>query len=304
MGKIYTVGGVTGTISDLCRYYNKTLSSVQYRIKKGLSLEEALSTGNSDKIDRIEYNVKGLVGTIPQLSKKFGISSTSVYHRLEKGMSLEDALLTKPRVVKKDTKEYCVNGVTGSLKELSKYFNIRYETVKGRIRLGYSVEDALLTPAREWKIGWSSILHTVDGVTGTVEDLDRYFDISFYTVKGRLDRGWSLEDALSKPIIEKNVYTVNGYTGSLVELCRHFEISYGTVYYRLSKGMSLEKALISKTPKSINSYPSVRGRIYTVRGVTGNISKLSDYFGISKNTVKCRLRKGMSPEEAFTKPVK
>lgn len=45
-------------------------------------------------------------------------------------------------------------------------------------------------------------------------------------------------------------------------------------------------------------------RVFTIRGVTGCVTDLAVHFGILRVTVWSRLRVGLSPEEAFTRPVK
>lgn len=44
---------------------------------------------------------------------------------------------------------YTVKGVTGTLPELCQYFKISPNTVKTRLRRGFSIEEALLTPVQE-----------------------------------------------------------------------------------------------------------------------------------------------------------
>lgn len=50
-----TVQGVTGTLEELCTHFGKTYSSVQTRLKKGFSLEKALTTP-PERIKKVKIN--------------------------------------------------------------------------------------------------------------------------------------------------------------------------------------------------------------------------------------------------------
>lgn len=67
------------------------------------------------------------------------------------------------------------------------------------------------------------------------------------TVKGRLDRGITLENALSPTRRSKQRFTILGMSGSLAEICRHFGVLPASVSYRMKqRGMTLEGAI--RTP--------------------------------------------------------
>ena len=94
------------------------------------------------------------------------------------------------------------------------------------------------------------------GITGNLPYLCNKFGLNYCTVKIRLQKGWSLEDAMEKPkYIRKDkytykgisgsrkTYTYKGITGSLYYLCSELNVNYTLVYNRLQKGWSLEDAI-------------------------------------------------------------
>lgn len=92
---------------------------------------------------------------------------------------------------------YTVQGKTGTIAQLVAAFGNRCtaNTVRGRIRNGMTVEDAILTPT----FG----THTVRGKTGSVEELVKHFRLSIKpsTVINRLwQLGMDIEKALFTPV--------------------------------------------------------------------------------------------------------
>lgn len=94
---IYTVQGVTGNVSELCRHFNKKVPTVLKRMSRtGMSLEEALLTDLKRGRSKV-YCIDDISGTISELAEKFNISVSTVYSRMSRGFSLERALKQKVR---------------------------------------------------------------------------------------------------------------------------------------------------------------------------------------------------------------
>ena len=95
---------------------------------------------------------------------------------------------------------------------------------------------------------------------------------------------------------DMKIHTVGGVTGSRKELAEHFGISERTLYDRMKRGMSLEKALLTPVKKR----GSGEGRLYSVKGYTGTKDELAEYFGVPKQEMYKRTRRGMSLVDALT----
>jgi hypothetical protein len=90
-------------------------------------------------------------------------------------------------------------GETLTLVDWSERTNITKATIWERLRRGWSVERALTTPVRphtctrgrqfEW-----------DGRSLTLTAWSREVGLSTNTIRARLDRGWRLSDALTRPL--------------------------------------------------------------------------------------------------------
>lgn len=85
-----TVEGVYGTLSELCKHFNKTLSNVQTRVEKGMSLRDALLSP-PERVKKVTIN--GVSGSPKYWYGHFGLEYKTVKHRKDKlKCSFEDIL--------------------------------------------------------------------------------------------------------------------------------------------------------------------------------------------------------------------
>lgn len=85
-----TVCGVTGTVVELCAHFGLTLSNVQTRMGKGMTLEEALTT-KPLRIKKVK--IDGVADTPKNWYQKFGIEYKRIKHYRDKTKaSFEEAL--------------------------------------------------------------------------------------------------------------------------------------------------------------------------------------------------------------------
>lgn len=114
-------------------------------------------------------------------------------------------------------KLYTVQGISAGLHTLCKHFGVvTKQCAQWRMSVkGMSVEEAVLTPPTPRKsrgvhsaavrkatdTGYKGANLEFRGVRGSVAQLARLFSpVSYYTVRSRLHRGWSLEAALLTPL--------------------------------------------------------------------------------------------------------
>lgn len=90
----------------------------------------------------------------------------------------------------------------------------------------------------------------------------------------------------------EKLYEINGEKKTLGEWCELYGTTLYLVRRKLKDGVSLETALTSKNQRT--------RKVYTVRGVTGTVSEICNYFGVLPQTVSYRMKhRGMSIEEAI-----
>lgn len=95
---LWTLHGVTKTAKEWCREYNISRDTINRRLAKGMTLEEAL---NSPKHGQEIFEVDGVKGTIRELANRFGMLPETVRWRMKYcEMSLSEALTTEGRCTK------------------------------------------------------------------------------------------------------------------------------------------------------------------------------------------------------------
>lgn len=150
------------------------------------------------------------------------------------------------------------------------------------------------TKARRWN---SKELTYNKKTYASINELCREYKICPSTLKQRLGKGQTLEQALSRPI--KKVLRItpimigNDKYDSTVKLCKAYGVSYKTFRKRIAQGMTVEEALhcksrLGRKPKSVE----IDGETYT------SISEMCKAYGISYSTYRDRTARGVPITEA------
>jgi len=106
-----------------------------------------------------------------------------------------------------------------SLDALCQHTEKTESVVRRLLKEGYS-----LNQIRDYKEGDHQRI-TVMGITGTIKELSKYFQVSPRAVSTRVSRmGWSLEKALTTPQIRIRRYSINGETQTVKYWAEYFEI--------------------------------------------------------------------------------
>ena len=83
-------------------------------------------------------------------------------------------------------------GVAWSLPNLCLHLGVSRRHVYARLRVGWSLEDALTTQVKHTELTRISVL----GAEMTIRDAAKRFGLTDNTLRGRLKRGWTVERAL------------------------------------------------------------------------------------------------------------
>lgn len=148
-------------------------------------------------------------------------------------------------------------GETHTLAEWAEKLGIDYHTLLSRYHYKkWSIKDTLMTPVRD-----SERLLELNGEVHNMADWGRITGFGKEAIRSRLRMGWSVEDALTKPVNEniraanchRKSYTYKGFTGTLKALSKHLGLSYSMLQCRLFRGWDLEAAI--ETPPSDGHHP-------------------------------------------------
>ena len=111
----------------------------------------------------------------------------------------------------------------------------------------WTKERALTTPA---KTRTKLKLPTTDHQGRTFESFEqlaKHYAMSSKTLKNRLKRGMSLDQALTMPARSGQPVVCKDHLGTLywafTDMCQHWGVNYTTFIYRLNRGLSIEECL-------------------------------------------------------------
>lgn len=185
------------SVRELAEKYGIVPATLQSRIAKGMPLKEALTK----KIPTKNMVVRDVTyQTAKELGDLNGLDSRTIRQRQKQGYTLEEALdggssLYKVKAFGKEHK---------TLRDLSTYYGIPYTVVVRKLTNEKDLETIITQIMNTEPL-------TFDGV-----EYRRFVDICLdYKIEpllasGRIRSGWSLSDAILKPI--KGVKTENTYT--------------------------------------------------------------------------------------------
>lgn len=80
----------------------------------------------------------------------------------------------------------------------------------------------------------------------TLREWERKSGISADVIRSRLDYGWDVAEAVSRPVRKPKTFTIDGRTRTIPDWCREYGKGEGTVRSRLHMGWSIERALGTK----------------------------------------------------------
>lgn len=144
----------------------------------------------------------------------------------------------------------------------------------------------------------------------TIKDLCQHYNLPRHIYKYRMERNWSLKDALETPLYERPIkYSKNPASDHLGNdypscnaMCQHYDIDMYLYKRRIKKGWSKEKALT--TP---SNYKEAQGQPVTDhKGITyPSQKKLCDAYGIHPSVFSQKFKKGypmkdiLEPKEKY-----
>ncbi len=280
MAKLKYQGKEFDSIKSLAEFTGIKAATLQYRLAKGCSVQEAAETPVKDITRKIFYQGK-MYPSVEQMCGALGLDAGRIYARLAYGWSVEDAVETPvediTRRVSYQGKEY--PSVKALAEELGLPYSILSHHAYRTENIEKAVEKSYESMAREKPVLWGKCY-------ASYEKIAEAYGIGARALCSRIAQGEALEEAvrtlLAAGIVQFRDKTYHG----LAELCAEFSIQTTNVYDRLKYGMTLEEALtkpIRRTPRGTKI--SYRGKAYS-----SQISLCREY-GISVGCVREQLRR-------------
>lgn len=135
-----------------------------------------------------------------------------------------------------------------SCEEMCNFWGVDLDVYRCRVHsLKWSKERALTTPAKtRIRIKLPTTDHRGRSFE-SFEQLARNYAMCPDTLKHRLKKGLSLEQALTTPARRGQHVACKDYLGNLyytfTDMCKNFEVRYTTFISRLNRGLSIEECL-------------------------------------------------------------
>lgn len=187
-----------------------------------------------------------------------------------------------------------------SIKQLCEDLNIGYSMVVQRLKLGWSVEEAVETPLKRHRNGMKITYNKKE--YPSLRNLAISQNIPYHVLQMRVKNGMSIKKAVETPVggLMGNETTFKGKTySSFSKMCKAYDKPSSIVLSRLGMGWTLEKALTTPVRKTKNNYiPDLtyNGKTYK------SLKVLCDEVNADYQNALNRLHRGKSLKEAIELP--
>lgn len=184
-----------------------------------------------------------------------------------------------------------------SLLSLSKAYAISYGALRKKVNLGMATQDAI----RDIMVGKSKVKDHMENEFDSVIDMCKYWGKEYNTYRSRISMGWSVEQALTTPLLSNKVVCrdhLNNEYKSLLDMCKTYGISTNTYRYRKEQGWSLEKILTTPISDHTKYCKDHLGKEYK------SVVAMCKAYNITPSVYKNRLKLGWSLEKTLTTPIK
>lgn len=235
----YSCNGKAYTVEELSKLSGLPASVIRDRIKSGKT-GAALITRRRETI-KLTY--QGETRTLEEWSKITGVHSTTIMSRIKRGRTLEEALTPGRAKRTKPTK--------------AQMFNFGSPRNKG-------AEPSKFTKiAKPRKVTEQAKRFTYAGQSKTLRQWSDDCGVNFYTLRNRIRKGWTIEEALTTSTRKKKpkptraserkkreLYEHNGERLTLAEWSERTGIPRNTIYIRIKRRRwTVDKALTTPTQK-------------------------------------------------------
>lgn len=198
------------------------------------------------------HSYKGKEYTRVELAKLSGRSTSNINLLMKKGWSVIDIVETPTR----QPVLYEHEGMTLSVKELSKLCDVPEVTLATRLRLGWTVERATAEIVRKK----TAKRYLYNGKKYSIAELSKISGFTYNLIMKRLNDGWSVEKAVETSVDKGILYDYKGKLLTVSQLARLSDLKGAAheslvrlINDRISSGWLVEEAVDTPKNKTIPS---------------------------------------------------
>ena len=263
-GGIHTVkdhlGNEFSSKEAMCTHWGIPRATFFRRIRIGWSLEEALTTPlkHTYKPERKLIDPNGdAFASIEEMCAKWNVPKKDYVMNIKMGYSVKDALSIKPDVNWRrgacECKDHKGNKFP-SFNAMFEHYGVKKDTVRGRIDLGWTLEQILESPTK--KHPSKPCVDHLGNKYPRQKDMLTAYGVSQVHFRWRMRKGWTLEECLLGQGLHRNEVTDvdgNKYPSEQI-MCLMFNLRTATYYARRKKGYDIERMLYQFPIQSYKSY--------------------------------------------------
>ncbi len=231
MAKLKYQGKEFDSIKSLAEFTGIKAATLQYRLAKGWSVQEAVETPVKDITRKISYQGKEYP-SVKALAEELGLPYSILSHHAKRTENIEKAVEKSYESISRE-KPVLWGKCYASYEKIAEAYGIGARALCSRIAQGEALEEAVRTLLA------AEIVQFRDKTYHGLAELCAEFSIQTTNVYDRLRYGMTLEEALTKPIRRTPRGTEISYRGkaysSQISLCREYGISVGCVREQLRR---------------------------------------------------------------------
>lgn len=259
---------------DMCDYWNIPLKTYESRLYKKWTLEKCLTMSLGIRLNQQTYtdHENNVFKSLSDMAKHWNIAESTLQARIvDKKMSIKDALTLTEADMHFLNHKFTdhLGNVFASKSKMCKHWNIPTQVYFGRISLGWSIKDSLETPVTTVPNNAKQVKDHEGNTFESVSKMCKHWNMTRSTYNARLKKGYTIKDALTKPIAKINVTKKQKWTDhlgnnydSMNQMCDKYNITHHTFKTRLDLGWSIEDALTKPNVIHSKEITDYCGRIF------------------------------------------
>lgn len=316
MKKVYKdhLGQEYSSIRKMCDAYGINISTFDSRMRRGMSLQDALTKGickNERNSKACKDHLGNCYSSTTSMCKAYGIDVSAYRSRIRNGWNKEDALTKGVDKTKDNTPIKCEDHLGNKYKSISKMceaYGIDRGVYMRRIKEGMSIEDALTKNIIHHRYGFKNkvCMDHLGNEYRSISEMCSFYRISEDAYYSMLIHGYSIGEALELAAnnIEMGRLKCTDHLGkeyrSANEMCRSYGISLSTYRRRMKDGWTQEEAL---TKGSLSGSWNKKECTDHLGNKYSSIDEMCIRYNTYGNVLRNRLKKGDSLKDALTKEV-
>jgi hypothetical protein len=236
------------TTREMCRAHGVSEAAYYGRIRRGVPKDEALRPEHrGDRGIACTDHLGNGYASVAAMCRAYGMDRSAFEIRNRLGWDLETAL-TKPVAGRPSEAEDHLGNIYPSISAMCRTYGVKQNVFYNRLRYGWTLEEALTgKPSPENPVherGHGSVTDHLGKRHDSARAMCRAYGITYEVYKKRVDRGWTVEDALTRkgPTSSQKTTDTDGTVyPSQSAFARKHGLSRATVSARKKRGYPEER---------------------------------------------------------------